>query len=340
MNIESIKDLITILENIGEPKPFHTRFFRGHSNKLYELKPTIYRNEKFIENEDNIIKDAIISNPDEYYHYSEGLFGILSKLQHYGYPTRLLDFTTNALVALYFAVASSKENDGELLILDIPNENIKYYDSDIVSILSAISLRNSGFDLDQIVTTDKFNDIKVELAIKSCEEAEKVKKYRNKILKIDGSLDLKGYISRYVANNSEYDSKDMFNNYKEMLKLIHDIRREKPAFRADINYKDMEKVICVKPTLNNQRIVRQQGVFLLFGIKGSKKVMSDIPDTWKSLGKESDSKKFYIPKDNKIKILKELNTFGINKKFLFPEIEKQAEEIKLFYGGMDYANKN
>ncbi|WGE59181.1 FRG domain-containing protein [Actinobacillus equuli] len=142
MEINTIKDLIEFLNNIGEPKYFHTRFFRGHSNKNYQLEPSVYRNTGFIENEDNIIKDAIISNPDEF-SYDNGLFGILAKLQHYGYPTRLLDLTKNALVALYFAVIN-QDSDGELIIFDIPDEYIKYYDSDTVSILSAISFRNSG----------------------------------------------------------------------------------------------------------------------------------------------------------------------------------------------------
>ncbi len=39
----------------------------------------------------------------------------------------------------------------------------------------------------------------------------------------------------------------------------------------------------------------------------------------------------YIPEISKDNILRELNTFGINKKFLFPEMEKQAEEIRKKY---------
>ncbi|MGC6409078.1 FRG domain-containing protein, partial [Bisgaard Taxon 45] len=114
MEIKSITDLINVLKKIGSPQKDHTRFFRGHSNQEYELKPSIYRNNGFIKNENKIIRDAIINNPDSF-SKNDSVFNVLSKLQHYGYPTRLLDLTSNALVALYFIV-NNNNNNGELII--------------------------------------------------------------------------------------------------------------------------------------------------------------------------------------------------------------------------------
>ncbi len=46
--------------------------------------------------------------------------------QHHGLPTRLLDWTTNSLAALYFCVSSSPEKDGAVFVMNprfaIPNE--------------------------------------------------------------------------------------------------------------------------------------------------------------------------------------------------------------------------
>ena len=106
MKINSIKDLIDALEQLGAPEEGYTRFFRGHSNAAkYKLEPSIYREDnKYYRNEDNIIRDTIINNPDEFSD-KDTLFNTLVKLQHYGYPTRLLDLTTNALVSIYFSVS-------------------------------------------------------------------------------------------------------------------------------------------------------------------------------------------------------------------------------------------
>ncbi|WP_143530095.1 FRG domain-containing protein, partial [Rodentibacter trehalosifermentans] len=136
--IKSVADLADKLKELDEPKKGYTRFFRGHSNKDYKLEPSIYRKDDkagdknyLINNEDKIIKDAFTYCSD-YFLPHETLFERLTKLQHYDYKTRLLDISSNSLVALYFAIAKSDKQEvsnpyknGEIVVLDIPNEHIK-----------------------------------------------------------------------------------------------------------------------------------------------------------------------------------------------------------------------
>ena len=355
--INSISDLSRILQKLGEPEKGHTRFFRGHGNAGWQMLPSIYRETYLIENEDKIIKDALTYCPDDFAP-GDTLFEKLVKLQHYGYNTRLLDLTTNALVALYFTVRN-KEHDskyGELIILDIPNKEIKYWDSDTVSILSAISLQENDFTITIKETLTNIKK-KIDNIIKEnsvIPDVPRDKTDKDILEEINNATlrmaifhpvnEIEIFLDIYNKNQNkekgrlanEYhkiidDFLLNFNRQLHIIKLLQDIRKDKPYFRPVINPTDFQRVICVRAKLNNVRISRQHGCFLLFGINGEKRIPASIPDdfnnttSWKQ--RPFKDKKFIIPPVSKEKIRKELKIFGISERTLFPELDKQATEI-------------
>lgn len=340
--IQSISDLTQILKELDEPIHGKTRFFRGQA-KEWELLPRIYRKDEpyLIENEDKIIKDALTNCPDDF-SPNDTLFEKLVKLQHYGYATRFLDLTANALVALYFACYDKNHHDenGELIILDIPDTEVKYWDSDTVAVLTALSLQNQSFSIDKYIMFSKqYAELKDDEY--HINQTRKDRMYENissdKLLEADkvvaniiDSLNLPDLSDmKILAQRERYQRNflEMFNQQPAIISLLHDVRTDKPSFRPAINPTDLTRVLCVRAKLNNARISRQQGCFLLFGIDDTKLNPAKFPDNWQR--KAEKNQKFIIK--NKPQIMQELKAFGISKQTLFPELESQAQEIMAQY---------
>ena len=337
MEITTITELFEALKELGEPEHGHTRFFRGHSRISYELKPSIYRLKSgerdpfyLIKNEEKIIRDAITNCPDSF-SPNDTLFEKLVRLQHYGYATRLLDLTSNVLVALYFAVNQEGE-DGEVIVLDIPDSEIKYDDSDVVAVLSAISLRNSGFGIEGYLESARDEaDIAAQIYLYEQEENHKRdlgnKEYEpihDLLENLFNSEFNKNLLDRRASQVYQKKYIEFFNEEREILRLLHDIRHDKPSFSPEINPKDISRVVCVRAKLNNPRIIRQQGCFLLFGMNEEKQNCAEIEETWI---RSCNDNKLIINKEFKNEILKELKSFGISRQNLFPELDAQAKDI-------------
>lgn len=358
-------------------------FYRGHSNKEYELKPGIYRGD-IIKNEDKIYRETIAKVPYDF--KDKNTIESLALMQHYGIPTRILDLTTNALVALYFACVGNEDKDGEVIVFDIPEENICYFDSDRVMVLANLAKSDKEFHyrmellpvykqkLDTLEQKKEAHDIFITNIQKSFnihnyiheKKGEEIEKYLAEVnFDFESTIDdkIKEWFSEYQEQNTDnYDDfKSYFRNIivellqsiirnntipytvnvlneKYFGKLLHNIREDKSYFQSIINPDDINNIFAVQPKLDNPRIVRQHGAFLIFGIKPYKysdkeiKPMPEINPKWiMSNGKNEKNKRIIIKGEEKRKILKELEIFGINKSFLFPEIDKVAEDIKEKY---------
>lgn len=133
--IEEYVKAVCQLNNDANKFP-HLRFsellFRGQSNKAYELLPGIARGRHsscqctIFNDERNLIEMSKFKMPDVFRNDQTPL-ELLALLQHHGIPTRLLDVTENALVALYFACCSNPDTDGEVIVFKHENEDVTNY---------------------------------------------------------------------------------------------------------------------------------------------------------------------------------------------------------------------
>lgn len=135
--IKDLKKFISEMLKIKYKESTESLYYRGHADIKWKLVPSIYR-EQWIKHEDQLFKELIIRHPTSFQE-QKSTFEILTKMQHYELPTRLLDVTTNPLIALYFACCAQSDTIAEIFVFKVKNEEVKYYDSDTVSCIANIS---------------------------------------------------------------------------------------------------------------------------------------------------------------------------------------------------------
>ena len=280
-------------------------FFRGQKNKSWEIRPSAFRND-LLSRESELIKDAYSRAPLEF--SSLGPFEQLTKLQHYGLPTRLLDVTLNPLVALYFACEPYSRFQ-DILALASKEERIAF--------LKNLE-ENVEEDWKQIITEEsdgcvfykeaydvKFDSPEINLI---CQLAERDLSSENTISQLSSIIG------------------SLIYKYNESKKYTEEQHYNKLAKIFNSNY-------FVTSTFNNPRLIRQSGAFLLpacFYIQRDAEnyEKSIINKQVASLNNEFESEIFIIPAECKQSILEELDMYNINKGTLFPELEHQMAYVR------------
>jgi len=113
-DIHEIIDWIRSLEN-------NFSLFRGQSNGKWKLQASVGRYLIKYELNDDIEKEIFLQFKKKSYHKLSRVpktdFEWMMLCQHHRLPTRLLDWTTNPMIALYFAVCEHPDVDGSLFAI-------------------------------------------------------------------------------------------------------------------------------------------------------------------------------------------------------------------------------
>lgn len=146
--VENVANYLKVIDAIKKESESNTNqlfnnegfsfIYRGQAAKKYKLIPSILRNESIIKDRTGVaranyyesFRSEAIGIVEESYSYSSITW--IEVAQHFGAPTHLLDFSTNPLVALYFACEKhSKEkvnkSDGKVWIINSLKYRQKYY---------------------------------------------------------------------------------------------------------------------------------------------------------------------------------------------------------------------
>ncbi|MDD3597842.1 FRG domain-containing protein [Sulfuricurvum sp.] len=283
-------------------------FYRGEGSNYEKTLPGIFHSEGIqLENEHKLFRELELRYPNIF----DGAKSTIDKLaimQHYGLSTRLLDFTTNPLLALYMALDNNPKTP-TIKIIFVKKDAIKYYDSDTVSIFAnfakskppkieitkkeilwIIETMLEYYDMEYEDLTNSEKEIigkkfdeKIE-KIKDDEELKKLFEYLKQIYDADNENvevnELAKFSIQLQQNDPKYAFAEGFNyavGYTHS--LLHLIKDEKPYFKDLIWVEHFDtNVIFVKPKHNSQRIINQAGLFALFGLKNGQKESYSLED--------------------------------------------------------------
>lgn len=319
-------------------------WFRGHDAATFVLTPSILRRPKGQPNayldEVSLTRHFKAMNPDAA-ERSASDFEWMVNMQHYLAPTRLLDWTENLLVGLYFAVRNPDLDHEDAALWILNARRLNYYTS-ATSRIALLAFPDDPDVLARSVLTrvrsrPEWRDT---LAREFARTRSDREDYRHaRILEA-----IESPKAVRLAPNSLDDSRPPSLDARR----FEIVRHGKPEF-VDLNakgiwrrpeglYTRLRMPLAVFAHRTNRRIRSQSGVFTLHGgrlaptpQKAAHKEAIGLPISIEQLegcmNKTHIAKWLRIPKECRADVRKTLAQIGVSDASLFPELDYQSEHL-------------
>lgn len=334
--IDNLADYIRIIASISEINKnllySDSVVYRGMADSEYDLLPGLARIKKpEHEMEATLINDFLTRRPDAFSGLSE--FDTLAKMQHYGLPTRLLDFSLNPLVALYFACESKPQKPGRVLC------HSTFLQNDSSEYVNAICTSATKKMFDDSYTVEEYY----------CNEKLSLRKYLSEAYIYDETTVVRPkYWNQRIANQAGVFMvfpNHLIDRYRYI--LIHESELGldmaiREYGRGEIDRVVLEEALYKEPVDFYRREPRPYLTDACF--MKMREAYKDSDDFWgkmkkrfkiteevKPLSQEKINSRFcsiIIEPKNKKKILRDLSYIGFRADYIYPELEYSAQEIK------------
>lgn len=337
-NLVEYIQVITAIANVHHERFLTTKkVYRGIADSDWKLIPSLARSKakNSLCAEYDMISEMISEKPDEFKSLSHN-FEVIAKMQHYGLPTRLLDFSFSPLIALYFACCDKPSKPGRVVVGET---NIYHYNEPVVEAICGLYKHPYCHNM---LLDDWLKEYNIEpnsymrmLYLYENDTLLTFVKplYINERMRIQQSvfaiftneiIDLGSY-STYYGDNDFPCYNDEIQKYEPINEIYTNYiysGDNRPQFYVDPQIVDT--ILCCYKNKDNYTYNAELITKMFINRFGLSEYMRMI----EPYDVSSNYCSIIIDKNKKRCIIDELSKLGIDKSFVYPELEYTAEKVK------------
>lgn len=286
-------ELISFLTKLAVNRNY---VFRGYGRQS-ELLPNLIREKDWSSEEINLLHE--FERYGLQYFSANSPIDFMSYAQHYGLPTRLLDFTFNPFIALSFALFMPKSTNYTC------EEDKTYYYIRYCNLNDQIYTRTLPYFDDQtLYQSTSF----------SSQCGKMIYLLKRIICGLGEPVDDKHAGEKAIV---QYFKKIYSEDYPGSLNI--NVSEFRPFLNDFISKFEDKRILFIDPNQCNQRIVMQQGLFMFPYTLDAKEHVAIL---------EKQTKVLLIHKDLRDELIDYLDTIGLNAFRLMPDLQSVCQTVK------------